>query len=41
MDGQPGPKGNVVSPRGHITGMMVCGHSSGLAGEVCISWILE
>lgn len=42
MDGQPGPKGNVVSPRGHMTWLlvMVCGHSPYLAEEVCISWEL-
>lgn len=42
MDGQPGPKGNVVSPRGHMTWLlvMVCGHSPCLAVEVCISWEL-
>lgn len=42
MDGQPGPKGNVVSPRGHIIWLVAvfCGHSPCLAVEVCISWEL-
>lgn len=33
MDGQPGPKGNVVSPGGHMIWLVVvvCGHSPCLA----------
>lgn len=42
MDGQPGPKGNVVSPRGHMTWLlvMVCGYSPCLAEEICYQLLI-